>query len=297
MSQLHVGVADGALVSPTGDSRSGGAMTTTGAAAQTMPASSEPYTPGEGAKRSSITQDVDMQRKERSFQECLEFLLPVYLLPFIFGDKEGTCIYCVLLTVLGLTGRLLPPAIAAMLPIVILSPRVLTASLLFAIAFMGDETSVFFRLSLHALRRYALRMQPLFLYMHLLVFALALLLPSALIAVFSTVFIDRFVTTVHNEIVGTADQRSSVVRIQTASSSLNYLDEGRRPRWGGGAGRRSSVMGRRGRSVSVVSEMTLASDVSATSSLVRQYRMHPPAPFTHKHPTVATPSGDEKVTI
>ncbi|XP_075539776.1 uncharacterized protein LOC142574618 [Dermacentor variabilis] len=279
-------------------------MTTTGAVAQTLPASSEPYIPGEGAKRSSITQDVDLQRKERSFEECLELLLPVYLLPFIFGDKEGTCIYCVLLTVLCLTGRLLPPAVAAMLPIVILSvggiysaerlaaeymgPRVLTASLLFAIAFLGDETTVFLRLSLHALRRYALRMQPLFLYMHLLVFALGLLLPSALVVVFSTVFIDRFVTTVHNEI--TADQRSSVVRIQTASSSLNYLDEGRRPRWAG-LGRRGSAAGRRPRSVSVVSEMTLASD--ASSSLVRQYRMHPPALFLEQ-PTVATPSGDEK---
>ncbi|XP_037513609.1 uncharacterized protein LOC119390127 [Rhipicephalus sanguineus] len=232
-----------------------------------------------------------MQRKERSFQECLEFLMPVYLLPFIFGDKEGTSIYCILLTVLGLMGRLLPPAVAAMLPIVILplgdiksaewlapeymGPRVLTASLLFTIAFLCDETTVFFRLSLHALRRYALRMQPLFLYTHLPVFALSLLLPSNLIVVFSTVFIDRFVTTVHNEIVGTAEQRGSVVRILSGSTSLNYFEDGRRPRWG----RISGAMSRKARSVSMVSEMTGPSEVSGSSSLVKQYRMHPPVPL------------------
>ncbi|KAH7956077.1 hypothetical protein HPB52_005994 [Rhipicephalus sanguineus] len=236
-------------------------MITTGAARQTVPATSEPYTPGEGVKRTSITQD------------------------------EGTSIYCILLTVLGLMGRLLPPAVAAMLPIVILplgdiksaewlapeymGPRVLTASLLFTIAFLCDETTVFFRLSLHALRRYALRMQPLFLYTHLPVFALSLLLPSNLIVVFSTVFIDRFVTTVHNEIVGTAEQRGSVVRILSGSTSLNYFEDGRRPRWG----RISGAMSRKARSVSMVSEMTGPSEVSGSSSLVKQYRMHPPVPL------------------
>ncbi|KAL1467044.1 hypothetical protein MTO96_005906 [Rhipicephalus appendiculatus] len=273
-----------------------------------MPASSERSIPGEGVKRTSITQDVDIQRKERSFQECFEFLLPVYLLPFIFGDKEATGIYCILLTVLGLTGRLLPPAVAAMLPIVILplgdiksaewlapeymGPCVLTASLLFAIAFLCDETTVFFRLSLHALRRYALRMQPLFLYTHILVFALSLLLPSNLIVVFSTVFIDRFVTTVRNEILGTAEQRSSVVRILSGSTSLSSFDDGRRPRWG----RMASAMRRKARSVSMVSEMTGASEVSASGSLVKQYRMHPPSP-SPVQATVAASRPEVRVTV
>ncbi|KAH6934023.1 hypothetical protein HPB50_019490 [Hyalomma asiaticum] len=231
-----------------------------------------------------------MQRKERSFQECLEFLMPVYLLPFIFGDRAGTSIYCTLLTLAGLMGRLLPATVAAMVPIVVLplggvssadklaaeylGPHVLEAFLLFAIAILGDETTVFFRLCLYALQRYALRMQPLFLYLQFLVFALSLLLPSNLIVIFSTVFIDRFVTTVHNEIVGNADQRSSV-RIQT-SSALNYFDEARRPRWI----RRSSVptFNRRARSVSVVSDTTVASEASAASSVIRHYRMYPATP-------------------
>ncbi|XP_065298882.1 uncharacterized protein [Dermacentor albipictus] len=263
-------------------------MTTTAANPASMPQSSEQrYIPADSTKRNSITQDI--QRKERSFQECLEFLMPVYLLPFVFGDRAGTAIYCVLLTVVGLMGRLIPATVAAVLPIVILplggvstpdklaaeymGPHVLTAFLLFAIAILGDETTVFFRLCLYALQRYALRLQPLFLYLQFLVFALSLLLPSALVVVFSTVFIDRFVTTVHNEI--TADQRGSV-RIQT-NSTQNYFDDGRRPRWL----RRTSLQpafARRGRSLSVVSDTTLASEASAGSSIIRQFRMHPPTP-------------------
>ncbi|KAL1417223.1 hypothetical protein MTO96_027101 [Rhipicephalus appendiculatus] len=245
-------------------------MTTTGANPASMPPSSERYIPADTSKRNSITQERDMQRKERSFQECLEFLMPVYLLPFVLGDKAGTIIYCVLLTMAGLMGRLLPATVAAMLPIVILplgdissadklaaqylGPHVLTAFLLFAIAILGDETTVL-------LPALSVRLA-------------ALLLPSNLIVVFSTVFIDRFVTTVHNEVVGNTDQRSSV-RIQT-SSTLNGFDEGKRPRWG----RHSSItaFGRRTRSVSVVSDTTVASEASAGSSIIRQYRLHPASP-------------------
>ncbi|KAH7960887.1 hypothetical protein HPB49_024208 [Dermacentor silvarum] len=237
-------------------------MATTSTSPQTMPPSSEGCIPGEVAK-SSPTPEAELQRKRRSFQECLEFLMPVYLLPFVFIDKEGICIYCILLTVVGLMGRLLPPAVAAMLPIAILplggvfdadhlaaqylGPSVLTASILFAVAFSGDETTVFFRLCLYVIQRCALRMQPLFLYLQLLVLTLSLLLPSTIIVVFSTVFIDRFVTTVHDEIVG-GDQRS-VVRIQTASSSPIYSEEDRRPRWRRGS--RVMKPERRARSVSM----------------------------------------------
>ncbi|XP_049520761.1 uncharacterized protein LOC125944383 [Dermacentor silvarum] len=292
-------------------------MATTSTSPQTMPPSSEGCIPeqsiqdekvkqrhypltGEVAK-SSPTPEAELQRKRRSFQECLEFLMPVYLLPFVFIDKEGICIYCILLTVVGLMGRLLPPAVAAMLPIAILplggvfdadhlaaqylGPSVLTASILFAVAFSGDETTVFFRLCLYVIQRCALRMQPLFLYLQLLVLTLSLLLPSTIIVVFSTVFIDRFVTTVHDEIVG-GDQRS-VVRIQTASSSPIYSEEDRRPRWRRGS--RVMKPERRARSVSMVSE--LASEPSGNSVSAKQSgaRKLPPAPT---HGSVHTPPRD-----
>ncbi|KAK8774781.1 hypothetical protein V5799_010685 [Amblyomma americanum] len=176
-----------------------------------------------------------MQRKDRSFQDCIELLMPVYLLPFVFGDK-------------------VPSREQEW-------PRVLSVSLLFAVAIIGDETTIFFRLCLYALERYALRMQPLFVCMHLLVFALSLILPSTLIVVFSTVFIERFVTTIHDEIVGPPDQRGGV-RIRASS---NGADASRRLRGGRAAGRRV-------RSVSVVSE---ASEASGSSSVVRQFKMHP----------------------
>ncbi|XP_077508372.1 uncharacterized protein LOC144119679 [Amblyomma americanum] len=250
----------------------------------TLPPSSERYIPGDATKKSSTTQEAEMQRKERSFQECIEFLMPVYLLPFLFGNKEGACIYCVLLTVAGLMGRLLPSPVAAMLPFVILplaevcsvdqlaadflGPCVLSASLLFALAIIGDETTIFFRLCLYALKQYALRMQPLFVGMHSIVLGLSLILPSTLVVIFSTVFIDRFVTTVSNEILGT-DQRNGV-RLQTSS---NYFDGGRRPRYG----RKSSVstFARRVRSVSVSDSGTLASEASGSSLVARPHRRQP----------------------
>ncbi|XP_065298838.1 uncharacterized protein [Dermacentor albipictus] len=278
-------------------------MATTSATPQTMQPSSEGFIPGETTKKSSTTPEAELQLKKRSFRDYFEFLMPVYLLPFVFADKEGTCIYCILLTVVGLMGRLLPPAVAAMLPIAILplgdvydaddlaaeylGPGVLTASVLFAVAFLGDETTVFFRLCLHVIQRCALRMQPLFLYLQLLVLTLSLLLPSTLIAIFSTVFIDRFITTVHNEIVG-GDQRS-VVRIQTASSSPNYVEEVRRPL--GRRGSRVAKPERRARSVSVVSEV--ASEASGNSSSTKQSgrRVLPPTPT---HGPVDTPRRDGK---
>ncbi|KAK8768890.1 hypothetical protein V5799_014647 [Amblyomma americanum] len=175
-----------------------------------------------------------MQRKERSFQECIEFLMPAYLLPFLFGNK----------------------------------PCVLSAYLLFALAIIGDETTIFFRLCLYALKQYALRMQPLFVGMHSIVLGLSLILPSTLVVIFSTVFIDRFVTTVSNEILGT-DQRNGV-RLQTSS---NYFDGGQRPRYG----RKSSVstFARRVRSVSVSDSGTLASEASGSSLVARPHRRQP----------------------
>ncbi|KAH7956080.1 hypothetical protein HPB52_005997 [Rhipicephalus sanguineus] len=218
---------------------------------------------------------------------------------------EGACIYCILLTVVGLMGRMLPPAVAAMLPIVILplgdvydadqlateymGPHVLTASILFAVAFLGDETTVFFRLCLHVIQRWSVRLQPLYFYMQFLVLALSLLLPSNLIVIFSTVFIERFVTTVHNEIVG-SDQRS-VVRIQPVLPSASDEDDARRPRWR----RRSSTMlpDRRARSVSMDSEV--AGETSGNSSLVKQGRSRLPPP-TPTHQPIDTPWWGEKRT-
>ncbi|KAL1440416.1 hypothetical protein MTO96_009457 [Rhipicephalus appendiculatus] len=178
-------------------------------------------------KTSSRTQEADSRRRDRKFTQLLEFLMPVYLLPFVFGNTEGVSIYCVLVTLVGLTGGLLPPAVAAMLPLVLmpmagilpadqlaaefLGPRVLAAWLLFAIAIVCDETTVVARACLYALRRFALRMQPLFLSLQLVVLALSLFLPSWFVVVLGTVFIERFVAVVQREIVA-FDQKSGLLR-------------------------------------------------------------------------------------
>ncbi|KAK8767941.1 hypothetical protein V5799_005274 [Amblyomma americanum] len=124
---------------------------------------------------------------------------------------------------------------------------------------------------LYALQRYALRIQPLFLSVQLMVLVLSLFLPSSFIVIFSTVLIERFITTVQKEIT-TADQRSGI-RAPTSSSSQNFIEEVRRQRRqrqhaAGGAAKRA-------RSVSMVSDTTMPSEVSRNSSLVRQYKMHP----------------------
>ncbi|XP_077534331.1 uncharacterized protein LOC144146242 [Haemaphysalis longicornis] len=253
--------------------------------------------------------EVETQRRSGSVTECLEFLMPVYLLPFVFGGKrqqegdlasrsvsspppalqDGICIYCTVLTLSALMWRLLPPPIAAVLPLVILplgevygadqlaaqycGPSVLTASLLFAVAIVGDETTVFLRLCLHALRRHSLRMQPLFLKLQLLVLVLSLLLPSTLLVVFSTVLVERFVATVHNELLGSNDHQRSRAR-RGSSVSITYSEEAARRRR---MSRKASVaeLMRRARSVSVVSDATLPSEASAGSSIVKHYKLHP----------------------
>ncbi|XP_065309174.1 uncharacterized protein [Dermacentor albipictus] len=260
----------------------------TSGAPQTTLQSSERYYGGELAKKtSSRTQDAQSQRRERRFTELLQFLMPVYLLPFVFGNAEGVGIYCVLMTLVWLTGSLLPPAVAAFLPLVILpmagiyaadqlaaefiGPRVLAAWMMFAIAIVGDETSVFARACLHALQRFALRTQPLFLSLQLVVLALSLFLPSSLIVVFGTVLIERFFAIVQRELV-TVDQRSGL-RALTSSSTQNFMQDVRRQR----RQRRVAAGGnyRRARSVSMASDTTMASEGSRSSSLVRQYKLHP----------------------
>ncbi|KAH7957151.1 hypothetical protein HPB52_015669 [Rhipicephalus sanguineus] len=236
-------------------------------------------------KTSSRTQDAD--RRERKFTQLLEFLMPFYLLPFVFGNTEGVGIYCVLVTLACLTGGLLPPAVAAMLPLVILpvagilpadqlaaeflGPRVLAVWLLFAIAIVCDETTVVARACLYALRRFALRMQPLFLSLQLVVLLLSLFLPSSFIVVLGTVFIERFVAVVQREIIA-FDQKSGP-RAPTNSSTQNFVEDIRRQRWQ----RRMATGGssRKARRVSLVTETDMASDASRGSSLVHQYNMHP----------------------
>ncbi|KAH6932471.1 hypothetical protein HPB50_006262 [Hyalomma asiaticum] len=238
-------------------------------------------------KTSSRTQDADSRRRERKFTKLLEFLMPLYLLPFVFGNTEGVGIYCVLLTLACLTGGLLPPAVAAMVPLVILplagiltpdqvaaeflGPRVLAAWLLFAIVIVGDETTVFARACLYALQRFALRMQPLFLSLQLVVLALSLFLPSSFIVVLCTVFIERFVAIVQREIF-TVDQRSGL-RAPTNSSTQNFIEDIRRQRWQ----RRMATGGsaRKARSVSLPTETDMVTDMSGSSSLVHQYKLHP----------------------
>ncbi|XP_077534340.1 uncharacterized protein LOC144146251 [Haemaphysalis longicornis] len=243
----------------------------------------------------SLTQDAGLPGKpQRRFATCIEFLMPICLLPFLFGNKEGISVYCALLTLAGLLGYLLPPPIAAMLPVAILplsdvygadqlaaeylGHPVLVASLVFIIAIVADDTTVFFRLCLYALQRHALRMQVLFLYLQTLVLALSTVLPSAVIVTFSRFFIERFVTTVNNETICSYQQRSSIVfcpSIRARTDSLSTFHSLRNR--AGSTGDTS----RRGRSVSVVSDTTAASngpissDGSAGSEAVKRPRSLP----------------------
>ncbi|XP_077534666.1 uncharacterized protein LOC144146602 [Haemaphysalis longicornis] len=240
--------------------------------------------------------EAETRRERGSVTKCLEFLMPVYLLPLVFGGKDGICIYCILITLSGLMCHLIPPPIAAVLPIVILplgevygadqmapeylGPSVLTASLLFAVGIVGDETTVFLRLCLHALRSHSLRMKPLFLKLQLLVLVLSLVLPGTLLVVFSTILIERFVATVLNDILDSNDHRS---RARTSSSaSLVYFGEARRRRRLSSKVSASELM-RRARSLSVISGATLASEASAGSSIIKHYKVHPTWNEAHKY--------------
>ncbi|KAH8039289.1 hypothetical protein HPB51_005535 [Rhipicephalus microplus] len=255
---------------------------------QTQRQSSDPSFGAKLANKTfSRTLETESHNRDRKFTQLLVFLTPVYLLPFVFGSKEGVSIYCVLVTLVCLTGGLLPPVVAAILPLVILpvagilpadqlaaeflGPRVLAAWLLFAIAIACDETTVVARACLYALRQFALRVQPLFLSLQLLVLALSLFLPSWFVVVLGTVFIERFVAVVQREIVA-FDQKSGL-RVPTSISTQNFLEDIRRQRGqdrvatGGGS--------RKARRVSLITDTDMASDASRSNSLVHQYKLHP----------------------
>ncbi|KAH9363351.1 hypothetical protein HPB48_006457 [Haemaphysalis longicornis] len=231
------------------------AATTTTVNPQMLPQSSEPS--GGLMKTATLTRDEGLPgcKAQRRFATCIEFLMPISLLPFLLFNQEGVSVYCLLLTLAGLLGYLLPPPIAAMLPVAILPLSDVCGADQLAAEYLGvsDETTVFFRLCLYALQRYALRMQVLFLYLQTLVLALSTVLPSAVIVPFSRVFVERFVTTIHNETICSDQQRSSIVfcpSLRARAGSLHLLRN------------RSGSTGdfvRRGRSVVGVSDTTAAS--------------------------------------
>ncbi|XP_077534315.1 uncharacterized protein LOC144146225 [Haemaphysalis longicornis] len=235
-------------------------------------------------------------RKRRRFTECIELLTPICLLPFLFVNKEGVGIYCIVLTLAGLVGLLLPPPIAAMLPFTILplgdvygadelaaeylELRILVACLMFAIAIVADETRVFYRFCLFTLERYALRMQPLFLYLQLLVLLLSTVLPSTLIVILSSVVIERFVSTVHKEVAGT-DQRDGTISARL--ENLQYFYDEKRKRGGPHpTGVDTRDLFRKAKSVSAISDSVPASEsrvnldtYAGSSSLLSRYKLHP----------------------
>ncbi|CAN8016731.1 unnamed protein product, partial [Ixodes persulcatus] len=130
-------------------------------------------------------------------------------------QQEGLTVYFIIVTLSCLVGQLLPTAVSALLPIVLLplvgllgadhvaaeymSEKVLMSSLLFIIAIVSDETTVFQRLCLRAIGRHSLRMQPLFFLLQLSALMLSTLVPSSIIVIFYTVVIERFVATVEEE--------------------------------------------------------------------------------------------------
>lgn len=155
--------------------------------------------------------------------------------------------------------------------------RILVACLLFAIAIAADEARVFLRFCLFTLERNSLRIQPQFLYLQLLVLGLSTVVPSTLIVIFSSVFIERFVSTVHKEIA-CADQRSGC---RLRPETLPYFYEEKRKRGGPYRTGDTTDLSKKAKSVSVISDAVPAfenrinSDPFAGSSLVRRYRMHP----------------------
>ncbi|CAN7974688.1 unnamed protein product, partial [Ixodes persulcatus] len=149
------------------------------------------------------------------------------------------------------------------------------SSLLFIIAIVSDETTVFQRLCLRAIGQHSLRMQPLFFLLQLSALMLSTLVPSSIIVIFYTVVIERFVATVEEECLGVYQRRPShAPRSVSVDMYLEYTPLKKRyrvPRNSSTTGvRKASVMGD-------TSETTGRTDASAStcSSLVRHYRMHP----------------------
>ncbi|XP_064460187.1 uncharacterized protein LOC135370381 isoform X2 [Ornithodoros turicata] len=198
-----------------------------------------------------------------------ELLLPVYLSPLLLFGKESACIYCISVTLVFLSGDLLPSTLAAFLPIVLLpvtgimepnelaapymNATVLSVTFFFILGIIGDETAAMEKLS---------------------ALVLAAVAPSDVVAIFTTVVVERLTALIEEEF---GDDRA-LSRPRTSRSSDTISDEGwlRRQR----ASRFNS-------STSPLADVAIPdatvdhshdhSELSCTISLVRQYKMHPDA--------------------
>ncbi|XP_064456319.1 uncharacterized protein LOC135367133 isoform X2 [Ornithodoros turicata] len=52
--------------------------------------------------------------------DCFGYALPLYLAPFLFGNIDSRCMYCILVTIMSMMGSHLPRTISAFFPVVLL---------------------------------------------------------------------------------------------------------------------------------------------------------------------------------
>ncbi|XP_064467346.1 sodium-dependent low-affinity dicarboxylate transporter 1-like isoform X3 [Ornithodoros turicata] len=145
------------------------------------------------------------------------YALPLYLAPFLFGNDDSKCMYCILVTVLSMVGAHLPRAISAFFPVVLMplsgvmapdrlassyiDANVLSASSLFIIVIIGDQSRVFSRIAMHALRTLGCNAHLLFSYLVLITFVSTFLLPSRIVVVIATMLVERTVASLEQDVV------------------------------------------------------------------------------------------------
>ncbi|XP_064467345.1 uncharacterized protein LOC135378286 isoform X2 [Ornithodoros turicata] len=233
------------------------------------------------------------------------YALPLYLAPFLFGNDDSKCMYCILVTVLSMVGAHLPRAISAFFPVVLMplsgvmapdrlassyiDANVLSASSLFIIVIIGDQSRVFSRIAMHALRTLGCNAHLLFSYLVLITFVSTFLLPSRIVVVIATMLVERTVASLEQDVVIMEHTWNTARKTRGSSDTLEPWADG---------GSSTTVKGRKvtkfSPSVSMYTTDTVGrrfshceaswqptlthSPAPSMPSLVKQYKIHQEEP-------------------
>ncbi|CAN7948538.1 unnamed protein product [Ixodes pacificus] len=165
--------------------------------------------------------------------------LPIYLIPFLLGGNATRSLYCILVTVTTMASDVIPVPVAAFVPIVLvqlmglmeaeklgsafMNLEVLTASTLLVIVIAGDQTPVFSRVALRLLCTVGFQAPLLFACLTAATLLSTFLVPSGFVVILSTIFVERFMSTVEEDLWGTDLQRwSKTSRARYSSDTTDH---------------------------------------------------------------------------
>ncbi|CAN7989272.1 unnamed protein product [Ixodes hexagonus] len=163
--------------------------------------------------------------------------LPIYLIPFLFGDEPTKTLFCILATVVSLASDIVPVSVTAFVPVILIqltglmepdklgsafmNLEVLTASSLFVIVIVGDRTAVFSKAVLRVICAIGVDAPLLFAYLMTATFVCTFLVPSGIVVILSTVLVERFMATIEEDLCAIEQRGLRASRLRNSSDTAD----------------------------------------------------------------------------